>query len=327
MIANAGEVGVAREVRYTQNPSMRAGFLAILLLLTRGAHADPTPYERERAALAAIDLGKQVPRYLGAKAIVQIEGGLAAAGYDVLPSVQVRPRLTGDLAACRDGACVRLVGHALNVQALVFASFDRTDENIVITMRLYDAATGRRESEVREVCDLCGEAEFSERLAVAASTLRARAVEARERREQLTSRSVSPAPGEPARSTASQPASRPASQRRSMIPGAAVGAAGALALGGGIYLLAINGRGACSPGDEPVYPARGAVIRYPDPANQDSYICRDVYHTKAVGLATSAIGVVALAAGVALVVRARGHDTVEVSPVIGGAQVKASISW
>ena len=302
---------------------MRAGFLVILLLLARSVRADPKPYERERAALAAIDVGKKVPRYLGAKAIVQIEGGLAAAGYDVLPSVKVGPRLTGDLAACRDGACVRLVGDALNVQVLVFASFDSTDENIVITMRLYDAATGRRDSEVREVCDLCGEAEFSERLAVAASTLRARAVEARERREQLTAKSVSPAPVEPARSPAPAPAPAP----RSMLPGAAIGAAGALALGGGIYLLAINGRGACSPGDEPVYPARGAVIRYPDPANQDSYLCRDVYHTKAVGLATSAIGVGVLAAGVALVVRARGHDTFEVSPVVGGAQVKASISW
>jgi hypothetical protein len=77
-----------------------------------------------------------------------------------------------------------------------------------------------------------------------------------------------------------------------------------------------------------VYPDPGAVIRYPDPSNMDRFVCREVYRTKTLGIATTAIGAAAIAGGVALVVRAVQRErTVEIAPRPGGALVEVSWVW
>jgi hypothetical protein len=296
---------------------MRAALVACIMTVAHLAFADVKP--RERAVVGAIDLGPAVPMYLAAKATTQIEEGLAAAGYDVVPSGE-NQRLASELAGCREGTCVRRVGETLGVQAVVYATIRRQDDNTVITMRLFDASTASQAAEVNEVCELCGEAELSERLGVAASTLRARAVEARERRDKLAVKPQPPLPPV-------QPPPR-VREKRSLVPGIVIGASGVLVLGGGIFLIAIDGRGMCSPGDQPVFPASGAVIRYRDPANPSDYVCRDIYKTRSLGIVGTGLGVIALAAGTALVIRARGHErTVELTPIPGGAAVKVSVPW
>jgi len=297
---------------------VRALLVAIAILLATRAAASPER-PRERAAVAAIDLGPDTPAYLREMAASQIAAGLAAAGYEVVPAAEVEARLTGELASCREGACVRAVGEALGVRSLVFVAMEGKDDNTTIAMRLHDGSTGEREAEVADVCDLCGEAELSERLGIIASALRARSLEARERKAKLAAIAPTPAAAPPAPARAAP---------RSLVPGIAAGAAGAAAVAAGVYLIAIDGRGTCDRGDERVYPAPGAVIRYPDPSNHDVFVCRDVYRTQAVGFASAGLGVAALAAGVLLIVRAHeGGATVEVAPRPGGGAVRATWSW
>jgi hypothetical protein len=297
--------------------------VAIMVLAAPRSAAEPGP--RERAAVVAIDLGPSAPVYLRVKAAGRIEAGLAAAGYDVVPAARVRARLTGELARCRDGACMRRVGEALGAHALVLVTIDGVDDNTVVSLRLHDGRTGAREAEVREVCDLCGEAELAGRLRTAARSLRARSLEARQR--ELERRAPIAASTRPAAPPAAPPPAR-AAKASSMLPGLLLAAAGALAVGGGMYLVSLDGRGTCSPGDGPIYPAPGAVIRYPDPSDPSNYVCRDLYETRTLGFVSAAAGATAIAAGVALVVRARQRGPVlEVTPRPGGATMGVSWVW
>ncbi len=287
--------------------------LAILAVSVAAAtaHAD-----RERAAVVAIDLGPNVPPYVRTTATKQTEAGLAAAGFDVLGAGEAAKLVTAELVTCRQGPCTQTLGERLGVNLLVFTTISASDENLVVTMRLVQATTGTQEAEVTDVCDLCGEAELGERMAVIASSLRARAVEARRRRA-ITTVETTPGPAAPQR----------VHERGSYAPAIAVGIGGALAVGAGIYLLALDGDGTCSPGDGPVYPAPGAVIRFPDPSNPDVYVCRDVYNTKLAGVMTLGVGAAALIGSTVLALRARSGRTIEVMPQAGGASVKVTMSW
>jgi hypothetical protein len=312
---------------YEKIVPMRALFIAAAVaLLAMPVAADPS---RERAALVAIDLGPNAPIYLRATAASQLEAGLTAAGYELVPADEVSARLTGALASCRGGTCVRLVGAALGARSLVFVTIDGSEEHTAFAMRVHDGRTGELEAELHEVCTRCGQTEFSVRLGAAAATLHARALAHREAASPAKAL-PEPAPGltpaPPAREASPGPAPSPAS--RSIVPGILVGVAGAIAVGGGLYLMAIDGDGTCARGDQPVYPAPGAVIRYPDPSDLDHFVCRKVYETQAPGITAAGVGVAALAAGVALVVRARTRGrSAEVAPRRGGATIGLSWTW
>lgn len=310
---------------YGKIVGVRALLVTIAILVAPRAAADPKP--RERAAVVAIDLGPSTPSYLRATATSQIEVGLRAAGYEVLPTSEVKARLRGELARCRGGACVRRVGEALGVRSAVFATIDGKDEDTIVAMSIHDARTGEREAEVREVCDLCGQTELAARLGVAASALRAYSLDARERKvkQAAKARAAPAAPAAPASPARAPRARARAREARSIVPGILVGAAGAIGVGAGLYLVALDGRGTCARGDQPVYPAPGAVIRYLDTGG---FECRDVYRTRTPGIASAAAGVAAIAAGVALVVRARDRErAVEITPRPGGAAIGVSWSW
>lgn len=251
--------------------------------------------ERTTVAIAAVDLGPGVPSYLQPKLASQIASGLTAAAYAVKPAAP-----QGELATCRGGACVTRVADALEVDQLLFASITTAGESPVIDLRLF-SARGVRLAEIHEVCDLCGESELLERVGLAASALRARASE--------------PGPADAADAT------------RSKAPGITVIAAGVVVLGGGVALIALDGHGTCSEGDTPVFPDPGAVIRYPDPANHATYVCRESYATKGLGLGGLAVGVASIAIGVALIVRANHHQTVRITPTPGGATVGMTFTW
>jgi hypothetical protein len=278
---------------------MRSVVLAVAILAST-AEASP----RDRAALVGLEVSTTAPTYLAPRLTLQIEQGLAAAGYDVVPNTTVRARLDGSLAACRDGACLRDVGQALDVQVIVVASITWRGESKVIAMRLHDARTGERLAELGDVCDLCGEAELIERVGIEASALRARAEDSRTVAVTQTRQS----------------------RGGSVVPGLTVGFAGIAVLTGGIVLLGIDGRGTCSAGDTPVYPDPGAVIRYPDPSNHDNFVCRDLYSTKALGITTIGVGVAAVAIGAVLVVRAHERE-VQITPTPGGATVGMAFAW
>lgn len=262
--------------------------LVLLALFESVASAQP------RAALVALDLAADAPPYLRARATKQIEQGLAATGYDVIPAL----RLPDDLARCRSTDCMREVGRALDVQAILVAKVTPRGESSVIVLRMFDGATGRQLAELSEVCDLCGETELIEHLGIATSAVRARAAEARE--HPVVSSSI--------------------------VPGVVTGAVGIAVIATGIFLVALDGRGTCHAGETPVYPDPNAVIRYPDPANHDVFVCRDLYKTEALGIAGISIGAAAVVLGAVLVVRARDR-TFEVAPTATGATVRMTIAW
>src|SRR3954468_12935435 len=111
--------------------------LVVLALVAVVGPATAAP--RDRAALVGLEVSTTAPAYLAPKLTLQIEQGLAAAGYEVVPSTAVTVRLSGPLVACRDGACLRDVGHALDVQVIVVASITSRGESTMIAMRLHDA--------------------------------------------------------------------------------------------------------------------------------------------------------------------------------------------
>jgi hypothetical protein len=297
--------------------AMRSILEATMLLIAFARIAFADPADHERVAVVAIDVGAAVPAHLTAKAATQIEGGLSAAGYDVLPNAQGLP-LTSELARCREGSCVRQVGEALQVQAVVYAAITADGENIIISLRMFDTGAARQDASVHEVCELCGEAELSQRLHVAASTLRAQAVETQAR---LARPSLRP----PVQVAPPQTPRR--AEPRSIVPGVAIGLAGVATLAGGIYLIAIDGDGRCAKGDTPVFPDPGAVIRYPDPSNTNIFICRDLYTTKTLGFASTALGAAAIAFGTVMIVRARDQRDLEIMPLSHGVAVRMSLAW
>lgn len=148
--------------------------LGLLLASSAGsASADST---KERAAILSIDLGKGVGDFVRAKASAQVQQGLAAAGYDVVPPEQSTKQLTGDLGSCRSGPCLAQVGKTLNASALVSVSISRKLDSQIIVMQLLEASSGEVVADIHEVCDLCGQDELEERLGVAASALRSKAI-------------------------------------------------------------------------------------------------------------------------------------------------------
>lgn len=148
---------------------------------------------KERAAILSIELGKGVQEFVRAKAATQVREGLTAAGYDVVAPEQSSKQLSGELAACKSGPCLAQVAKTLQASALVTVSITRKHDSQIVVMRLLEPTTGDAVADIHEVCDLCGQDELEERIGVAASALRAKAVAALARRPSA-SPTVAPAP-------------------------------------------------------------------------------------------------------------------------------------
>ncbi len=170
--------------------------LLIAILLASSAGSAAAQGAKEKAAIVSIELGKGVQDFMRGKASVQMQQGLTAAGYDVIPPDQVK--LSGDLAKCKAGPCLMQVGSALGASALVTASITRKLDSQIIVMQLADASSGDVVADVHEVCDLCGQDELEERIGVAASALRSKAVAQLAKRASATPVAAPPAPGVPA---------------------------------------------------------------------------------------------------------------------------------
>lgn len=288
--------------------SVRSSALAVVIAAAAAASAAAAP--ADHAAVIAIELGADVPAYVQPKLVARVAQGLQATGYTVVPADGA-----GD---CRAGACLTQLGERLGAGSLVLGTVERKAGSTIVDLRLVDAATTDTLASVHEVCDLCGESELEERVGVAASALRQRADDTRAKRAAAT-----PAPAPAA--VVAQPII--VTRRHVPKPAIALGGAGLLAVGVGVYLVVIDGRGTCHPGDQPVYPAPGAVIRYPDANNPNLYVCREQYQTETAGFVTGGLGVAAIAAAAAWVLVAHDEQMVMPMPVPGGAGVAVSLSW
>lgn len=172
---------------------MLGRLLVLAICLASPAGTAAAQGSKERAAILSIELGKGVQEFVRAKAATQVQHGLTAAGYDVVPPEQSSKQLGGELAACKSGPCLTQVGTTLQASALVTVSITRKHDSQIIVMRLLEPTTGDAVADIHEVCDLCGQDELEERIGVAASALRAKAVAVLARRPRA-SPPVAPAP-------------------------------------------------------------------------------------------------------------------------------------
>jgi hypothetical protein len=103
--------------------------------------------------------------------------GLAAAQFEVFAGAAVSQKLAaapGRLGACRDGGCYPAAAEALGVAYLVSGRVAESSKNYEISLELINGRTGGVIGTNRERCEICGVDEAGEKMALAASALRAR---------------------------------------------------------------------------------------------------------------------------------------------------------
>ncbi len=141
------------------------------------AHAAPGALARQRVAVVHVDFEGSVAeaaRDLFANRVVE---GLAAAQFEVFSSAAVSQKLAADgkrLANCRDGGCYPEVARSLGVNYLVAARVFESNKNYEISLEIINGRTGGVIGTNRERCEICGVDEAGEKMALAATALRAR---------------------------------------------------------------------------------------------------------------------------------------------------------
>jgi TolB-like protein len=146
--------------------------------VAHAAAADATAIAgRQRVAVVRVDFDGSVSeaaRELFASRVVE---GLAAAQFEVFSGAAVSQKLVAGgrrMTTCRDGDCYPDVAQALSVSYLVAARVSVSNKNYEISLELINGRTGGIIGSNRERCEICGVDEAGEKMALAASALRAR---------------------------------------------------------------------------------------------------------------------------------------------------------
>jgi len=219
--------------------------------------------EKPRIAVAGV-AGENAPPELRAKVAEAVAAGLAASGADVRTEPAV-------------------------VAYLIRGKVEREGRNYTLELEIVDAKTGEIIDSREDKCEICTESQALEMAGLAASTLKAQVFKRRptvgmvDMPVMMTPPPSAPAPAHAAPNivAVSEPAAAPAPRHRAL--GVAAIVAGALAAAAGGELIAIDGNGDCSASD-----ARTQ--------------CPNLYRTKTGGIAMLSAGVLALAAGVVVLV-------------------------
>ena len=296
------------------------------------------------AAVIRLDAAGDIPRAMTERFATSLSAGLSAAGFSVVAPSRVASATKG-AEPCSGGPCAVALSERVRARYLLMAEVTRDGETYVSTLRLIDGSDGTVSASVTDTCEVCGTARVAEQLTVAASSLKARlevdraaeaelaAYKAARERELAEAAREEAARLEAARAGRGGPESGPVMSTRRPFPWGAVVllSGGALAAGGGIWLLALHGRGTCSPGD-PVFPddPKG-VIAFPNPADPDEYRCRFHYYTLPHGLTALGVGGAALLGGaVWMIVGTRPRKvpvTTSVTLLPGGIAGTVGVRW
>ena len=198
--------------------------------------------------------GSAEVQMLREQAYRSLSGGLAAAGLAVVPRDEVGARLASapGLVGCETATCLRRVAEILRVRRIIRAELEIFGSSYVYRLE-WLGADGQRRSRAEGRCDVCTVAELNEQV----SQLAVRLARAKETAPEPAP-APAPAPGTPAAAPAAGPAAppttpagpprdRPRPRRVSPIwKGIAAGVSVA-ALVLGATLVAVDGRGTCSP--------------------------------------------------------------------------------
>jgi hypothetical protein len=271
---------------------VRSTLIALLPLLA----ALPAQAGKLRIAVLAVTVEHAAPE-VQRKLEAAVAGGLAASGADVVDSAATARRSTEKgLGQCETSTCLAAVAEATGARYLIRGRVELVGRNYAVHLEMLDGLTGGPIDMREDRCEICTETEAYETASVAASALKA----------QVSKRRLAPgAGGVPAGSAAASRVASDASGGSGRSPAgpssALVGevvtpapaprwralpviglAAGALAIGAGVYLLAINGQGTCrgAPGD----------------------VCEFQYQTRAGGITLVSVGALAAAVGTTLLV-------------------------
>jgi TolB-like protein len=136
----------------------------------------PGASARQRVAVVRVDFEGNVAEAARDLFLVRVVEGLAAAQFEVFSGAAVAQKLltTGRLGSCRDGACYPAVAQALGVTYLVAGRVVESSKNYELSLELINGRTGGVIGTNRERCEICGVDEAGEKMALAASALRAR---------------------------------------------------------------------------------------------------------------------------------------------------------
>ncbi|HEY3357194.1 MAG TPA: PEGA domain-containing protein [Polyangia bacterium] len=141
---------------------------------------EPAPgAARVATALVAVlppEYSQSVSEGARATLLARLVEGLKAARFDVLAGDDLTARLGGDAkaAACRTRDCYPPLSQRLRVAYLVRATVTQVERNYDIGLTLVRGRSGEAAAELHERCDICGIEEVGEKMALAASALRAK---------------------------------------------------------------------------------------------------------------------------------------------------------
>lgn len=157
--------------------SFVASFSLWLLVGASPVSAATGAVERQRVAVAHVDFDGNVSEAARDLFEGRVVEGLAAAQFEVFSSTAVSQKLSADgrrLVNCRDGGCYPELARVLRVNYLVAARVSESSKNYEIVLEIINGRTGGVIGTNRERCEICGVDEAGEKMALAASALRAR---------------------------------------------------------------------------------------------------------------------------------------------------------
>jgi hypothetical protein len=143
--------------------------LALLPALAATAHA------AERVAIAVFNVtGQPLAAEAQIKLRASLRGGLAAAGFDVVPDADVqRVVASSGIAGCDTMSCLRRIGELVMVRRVVKATVEVIGTtHVVSTLELIDLADGKVAASAKDNCDVCTMKEVNDGLSNAAAALR-----------------------------------------------------------------------------------------------------------------------------------------------------------
>jgi len=116
-----------------------------------------------RAGVLPLDVNGELPPQ-GAKTLsAEVEAGLTSAGATVVSSTELAGTFGGkpktaskQLAACRDGACLKDLAAKATATHLVRPTVQMDGSDYVLSLELVDGATGEVVHQASQTCELCG---------------------------------------------------------------------------------------------------------------------------------------------------------------------------
>jgi hypothetical protein len=250
------------------------------------AVAGPARAAKPRIAVIGLSMG-DVTAEVRVKINAAVAGGLGASGADVVDSAATgRAMAERGMIACDTATCLTEIGRATGAAYLMRGAMEMTGRSYIIRLEMIDASTATVVDSREDRCEICTENEAYETASVSASALKAQVFKWRApvaRAPQVTGAAPVPGGDDTALvglTTAPDgtPINRPLPPRRSRAVLWTAAGVAAASIAVGVTLIAIDGRGTCTPRE---------------PEDQ----CKELYRTQAGGLALTGLGLVAAVAG------------------------------